>query len=242
MIAKNLKVISILNVEIDPGPMEEVDLVAESSAKKEAELASEQKRKSAKKEDDTLVDTDTDVDNPHKKKLKKKLKINIKIPPEDQAMKGSDSEPDEPKIKSPPTKRQRRVIEEREEQARKLEEEHEQRVEDNKRVRWEWQNESKVWRTKTAEMVAGVQKEMALRGDQHIIDRLDQVDKLLMKEKRNAGDDKNVLATLKDCFPITPSTGEVKDKALTELSHLKYIPEHTIGAPHHQPRLPGSFW
>jgi hypothetical protein len=102
IIARDMTVISIFNVEVDPGPMEEV------------EPASKQKRKLAKKDEGTLEDTDTkDDNNPHKKKLKLKLKV----PTEDQAK-------NETKVLSSPTKCQQKLVEEREERAQKLEEEH----------------------------------------------------------------------------------------------------------------------
>jgi hypothetical protein len=52
-------------------------------------------------------------------------------------------------------------------------------------------------------MITGVTKEMDLGGDKEVLEQLNQLDRLMMKEKRNSHEGKKLLATLNNCFPIT---------------------------------------
>jgi hypothetical protein len=55
---------------------------------------------------------------------------------------------------------------------------------------------------------------------------LTKLEESMMKDGEDSGDEESIQATLDDCFPITATTGEEKDKQVAEISHLKYIPTH----------------
>jgi hypothetical protein len=119
-------------------------------------------------------------------------------------------------------------LEERAERARKVEEQ-QSWIEANKCVRRDWREESKQWRTNTDGMLASVTKEMALGPEKEILDKLNELNILMMSEEPKSDDEEKALATLEICFSITSATGERKDKEVAQISHLKHIPTHQEG-------------
>ncbi len=245
--AKELEIMKSLDVAEDPGTLigdelslpvveakksEKVSPPEVDAKKSDAPLSTD--KTDAKNLDQTGKTKDTrhtslentDLENEGEQK-KKRLKITIKIPNKTEWDESALLEPLEPKQTFSPTKRQQKLLQEREEKAGKHNEEQE-RIEDRKRCKLSWFNESKEWRTNMDGMLAGVQKEMSLGGKAEVLEQLNQLDRLMMKEDRTKDEDDKVLHTLKTCFPRTSKTGEVNDKEVSQISHLKFIPGHML--------------
>jgi hypothetical protein len=101
------------------------------------------------------------------------------------------------------------------------------RIEARKKIKDKWRGESKDWRTNPKDMLRGVESEMSLGPKKEVLEALNDLDETMMEEEDY--DETKVLSCLEGCFPVTASTGEVKDKAVAEVSHLKYIPTHIEG-------------
>jgi hypothetical protein len=104
------------------------------------------------------------------------------------------------------------------------------------RNRHEWQQSSQDWEKKTEEKLAGVAEELSLGPSKQVKKGLGIVEKLLSKKKQvsKIEEEKTLakaLATLEECFPVTAGTGETDDPEVSQVSYLKYIPQHPADDP-----------
>ena len=97
--------------------------------------------------------------------------------------------------------------------------------------RHDWQSNIQDWENKTDAKQAEVGKELSLGPNKEVQKQLNSVSRLLHKKSYTKTDEAKALATLDDAFPVTETTGETEDKQVSEISHLKYIPQHASGEP-----------
>jgi hypothetical protein len=100
------------------------------------------------------------------------------------------------------------------------------RIRVNQGLHREWVQEGQDWARSPKKLLAGVAKELRLGPGKQVLEDLDGLQKLMMQEDKHSDNVEKALATLNNCFPVTRETGEKKDKSVTEISHLKYIPTH----------------
>jgi hypothetical protein len=129
----------------------------------------------------------------------------------------------------PQNERQREVLHEHQEKARRMIEE-EDRLTSKKRQRLAWIEGGKGWEKDLENKLAIATRELSLSpGGKELLKELDSLEKVLTKpDYPNQDDEDDVRCRLSHAYPIKKGTGEKDDKDVSEIAFIKYIPTFEI--------------